>query len=243
VIDPKETSANVRILQQLGANVDMVSEPDSAGGYLSTRIERAQELQRETPGSISVNQYANERNWLAELPLLSVWRRDGLSLEAHVQNSLVHLDGGWPAVFFVRDMEGTSASRERVTHTGLLDDLPADSPVVYDDEAWMRLKYYLVTNHLGHLVHVLARYSGTDESVLWGVVRSVLASSVPDRYVRDLLESPTLPAKANLISRFAERGEPPLYVAVPNPMLPDPTRTRATQPPATQPNPMHEVKP
>ena len=32
----------------------------------------------------------------------------------------------------------------------------------------------------------------------------------------DLLERPVLPAKANLVSRFAERGEDPLYVDVPN---------------------------
>lgn len=153
------------------------------------------------------------------LPMLAVWRQDGLSLEAHVQNSLVHLENGWPVRFFVRDMEGTSASRERLAHNGTLDSLPADSPVVYDDaEAWMRMKYYLITNHLGHLIHVLARHSDTDETRLWGVVSSALRGSVPDRYVLDLLRSPSLPAKANLISRFAGRGEKPLYVTVSNPM-------------------------
>lgn len=65
VVDPKATSANVRILRQLGAHVDMVSEPDDGGGYLRTRIDRVQELQREHPGSIWINQYANERNWQA----------------------------------------------------------------------------------------------------------------------------------------------------------------------------------
>ncbi|MDQ3600956.1 MAG: IucA/IucC family siderophore biosynthesis protein [Actinomycetota bacterium] len=162
------------------------------------------------------------------LPLLAVFSVHGVSLEAHVQNSLLHLEGGWPARFFVRDMEGTSVSRQR-WEAGGRDALPADSPVLYGDaEAWLRLKYYVVTNHLGHLVHVLGRHAEVDESRLWGVVRELVQEAASDRYgadrygadryAADLLSSPVLPAKANLIGRFAGRGERPLYVDVPNPM-------------------------
>ena len=153
------------------------------------------------------------------LPLLAVFAAHGISLEAHVQNSLLHLEGGWPAWFFVRDMEGTSVSRPRWTAGGLCDVISADSPVLYEDaEAWLRLKYYAVTNHLGHLVHILARHTRVGESELWRVVRDVVRAAQPDRYANDLLESPVLPAKANLISRFAGRGERPRYVDIPNPM-------------------------
>lgn len=65
VIDPKTTSANVAILRQLGATVDIVSEPDDAGGYLHTRIRRVGELLGELPGAVWINQYANNRNWQA----------------------------------------------------------------------------------------------------------------------------------------------------------------------------------
>ena len=151
------------------------------------------------------------------LPLLAVFAAHGISLEAHVQNSLLHLEGGWPARFFVRDMEGASVSRQR--WAGPCDAIPAGSPVLYDDaEAWLRLKYYTVTNHLGHLVHVLGQHTQADESRLWRVIQEVLRAVQPDRYVSDLLESPVLPAKANLISRFADRGERPLYVDIPNPL-------------------------
>ncbi|MGH3811076.1 MAG: IucA/IucC family protein [Pseudonocardiaceae bacterium] len=159
------------------------------------------------------------------LPLLALFVADGVSLEAHVQNSLLHLEDGWPARFFVRDMEGTSVSRQRWTRTCCTDSpvLRADSPVLYDDaEAWSRWKYYVVTNHLGHLVHVIARHTHVDESLLWRVVRDTVRDAArmaePDWYTRDLLESPVLPAKANLISRLTGRGERPLYVQVPNPM-------------------------
>ena len=153
------------------------------------------------------------------LPLLAVFSAHGVSLEAHVQNSLLHLDGGWPARFFVRDMEGTSVSRQRWEAAGC-DVLSADSPVLYDDaETWLRLKYYVVTNHLGHLVHVLGRHAGVDEWRLWQVVRQLLSDRCrADRYAADLLCSPVLPAKANLIGRFAGWGKRPLYVDIPNPM-------------------------
>ncbi|MQA62551.1 MAG: 2,3-diaminopropionate biosynthesis protein SbnA [Actinophytocola sp.] len=65
VVDPKTTAANVAILRQLGATVEIVSEPDEAGGYLHTRIRRVRELLSHTPDAVWINQYANDRNWQA----------------------------------------------------------------------------------------------------------------------------------------------------------------------------------
>lgn len=65
VVDPKITHANLQILQQLGANIEMVNEPDDQGGYLKTRIRRVQELLDTIPNSLWINQYANELNWKA----------------------------------------------------------------------------------------------------------------------------------------------------------------------------------
>lgn len=65
VVDPKTTATNVAILRQMGARVEVVSEPDEAGGYLHSRVRRAQQLQGEIPGAVWINQYANERNWQA----------------------------------------------------------------------------------------------------------------------------------------------------------------------------------
>lgn len=63
VVDPKATSANVRIMRQLGASVEVVTEPDANGGYLHTRIARVRQLAAQTPNSVWINQYANARNW------------------------------------------------------------------------------------------------------------------------------------------------------------------------------------
>ncbi|MFC7342839.1 IucA/IucC family protein [Saccharopolyspora griseoalba] len=147
-------------------------------------------------------------------PLLAVFTEHGVSFEAHVQNSLLRTDDGWPRTFHVRDMEGTSASTERIPD-GVL---APDSPVRYDDaEAWLRLRYHFVTNHLGHLVAVLGRFTPAGERLLWSTVRDFLGGC-PGEYAARLRRDSALPAKANLLSRFAGRGESPLYVDIPNPI-------------------------
>jgi siderophore synthetase component len=153
-------------------------------------------------------------------PLLRLFARDGLSLEAHVQNSLLCTEGGWPVGFWVRDMEGVSASRQRLARNGTLAALPAGSPVLYDEaEAWLRLRYHAVTNQLGHVVSVLGRHTEAGEERLWAVARDALAGwRDAEPYATELHSAPALPAKANLMSRFAGRSERPVYVDVANPM-------------------------
>jgi 2,3-diaminopropionate biosynthesis protein SbnA len=65
VVDPKTTRANLAILRGLGADVEIVSERDHAGGYLHSRIRRVKELLAERPDATWVNQYASDLNWLA----------------------------------------------------------------------------------------------------------------------------------------------------------------------------------
>ena len=63
VVDPKVSQTNLRILQLLGANIEMVHEPDDQGGYLKSRIRRVNQLVQAIPQSLWINQYANELNW------------------------------------------------------------------------------------------------------------------------------------------------------------------------------------
>ncbi|HEY9576235.1 MAG TPA: IucA/IucC family protein [Pseudobacillus sp.] len=175
----------------------------------------------------------NEEEWLKQYlaitlkPMLELFAETGISLEAHVQNSLVRFVNGWPATCYVRDLEGVSISRGKAEASAWIPQLVAeDSPVLYnEEEAWFRFNYYVVVNHLGHLISCLGKVHHYDEWKLWQVVRSVLleidrtASSQSLRtYAQTLLQCKTLPAKANLISRFQECGETPLFVEIPNPI-------------------------
>lgn len=65
VVDPKTTSSNLAILRQLGVDVEVVADRDAQGGYLQTRISRVHEILATTPDTVWINQYANDRNWLA----------------------------------------------------------------------------------------------------------------------------------------------------------------------------------
>jgi siderophore synthetase component len=189
----------------------LLEVPEGGTPELITEVRRAAD---ETSWDIHVARWLRQYLHVFLIPLLEVFGNDGISFEAHVQNSLLHTDNGWPTRFWVRDMEGTSVSRQRLS-AGLV---PDDSPLLYDDdEAWLRLRYHAVTNHLGHLVHVLGHHGGVAETALWRTAREVLAEA-PGEPARALLRAPALPAKANLLSRFAERGENPLYVDIPNPL-------------------------
>lgn len=65
VVDPKITSTNLRMITYLGAQVDMVTEPDEHGSYLQSRIRRVKELASQDPAGYWINQYANPLNWQA----------------------------------------------------------------------------------------------------------------------------------------------------------------------------------
>ncbi|MDF2644882.1 MAG: hypothetical protein K0Q73_687 [Paenibacillus sp.] len=182
------------------------------------------------------SQYGNElpdlKQWFrayAEItvkPILRLYSEKGVSLEAHVQNCLLRIHRGMPFTCYVRDLEGVSVSCSHAQQWGWVPTIvQPESPLLYStDEAWSRLQYYFFVNHIGHLVSTLARYGSIEERQLWGIVADVLLTmqtnepSYLNECIEDLLSRRTLPAKANLISRFLERGETPIYVEIPNPM-------------------------
>ncbi|MFI9250543.1 2,3-diaminopropionate biosynthesis protein SbnA [Streptomyces sp. NPDC053069] len=65
VLDPNVSSVNLKILSDLGARIDMVSQRDRMGGYLETRIARVRDIVERDPKAVWVNQYANDLCWQA----------------------------------------------------------------------------------------------------------------------------------------------------------------------------------
>ena len=170
-----------------------------------------------------LNQYLS----ISLKPILELFVQTGISLEAHVQNSLVLLKNGLPYKLYVRDLEGISIDRERALDLGWLNQIiPDTSPVLYSEsEAWQRLQYYFLVNNLGHLIAVLSRNSEKDECFYWQIVRDFLIQEQARsnlvklrEFIQCLLTKKTLPAKANLSSRFLERSERPLYIQIINPI-------------------------
>lgn len=158
---------------------------------------------------------------VAILPSLRLFARTGISVEAHSQNSLLALDCGKPARLVLRDLEGVSIDRLRFE--ALTSDVKLDPAVFYAAEsARQRLVYYLISNHLQHVVATIAAMADFAESALWSVVTEYLCASQEDANTGELitwlLAEETLPAKANFTSCFAGRGETPDYVRIENPL-------------------------
>jgi siderophore synthetase component len=134
-------------------------------------------------------------------PALTAFADHGVVLEAHLQNTLVAVDAdGTPVQALYRDAEGVK----------LLTDVDRAA-------GWERLVYCLVVNHLVEVAGVLGeRHPALDP---WPAVRAELArrSDLPE--VAELLSSPTLPGKTNLLLRWTGAdGADARYLPLPNPL-------------------------
>ncbi|MFJ7272092.1 IucA/IucC family protein [Streptomyces sp. NPDC099050] len=139
-------------------------------------------------------------------PVLHLFARHGVVLEAHLQNTLVAVDArGVPAQALFRDAEGVK----------LLPDLDRDA-------AWQRLVYCLVVNHLTEVAGALAQSHPEAAGDLWPAARAEFrrsgeAHDLPE--VAALLAAPTLPAKTNLLLRWTRAdGADSRYLPLPNPL-------------------------
>ncbi len=62
VVDPKTTTENIAKMQALGAQIEMVDQPDENGGYLLSRLARVRELCQLSDRYIWTDQYSNPAN-------------------------------------------------------------------------------------------------------------------------------------------------------------------------------------
>ncbi|MCB5169490.1 IucA/IucC family siderophore biosynthesis protein [Streptomyces bambusae] len=148
-------------------------------------------------------------------PVLDAYARYGVSVECHLQNTLVAVGAdGMPVHGVFRDGEGA-----RVV------------PQVTREAAWQRLVYCLVVNNLSEIAGALAERFPASAGALWPAARAEFercarahagpAGGRPDGFpeLTALLAAPTVPGKANLLSRwFDPTGLAPRYLPYPNPL-------------------------
>lgn len=168
-------------------------------------------LAEDFPGSPLAAAEDPVRWWRAYLrhvvpPVLYLFARHGIVLEAHLQNCLVAVDAdGLPVQALFRDAEGVK--------------LPPDMP---RGAAWERLVYCLVVNHLAEVAATLAEHRPERAAELWPAVAEELrrfdaAHGLPE--IADLLTAPALPAKTNLLLRWTRAdGADARYLPLPNPL-------------------------
>ncbi|MGW4646307.1 IucA/IucC family protein [Kitasatospora sp. NPDC004289] len=162
---------------------------------------------------------------LAVPPVLSAYFEHGVVLEPHLQNVLLGVDAaGHPVQVLYRDLEGTKLLPEQ--NAALLAALPPEvaGPMTYDAQrGWDRVVYCLVVNHLSEFVSALADLHPGSEAAFWAELRAVLgeyadAHGCPPRLAA-LLAGVPLPAKANLMTRWARKADREAgYVPLPSPL-------------------------
>ncbi len=65
VTDPRCNTASQRVMRSLGAEVRVITQKDTNGGYLESRIRYVRELCAAGDEHVWLNQYANPNNWRA----------------------------------------------------------------------------------------------------------------------------------------------------------------------------------
>ncbi|WNE95712.1 IucA/IucC family protein [Streptomyces luomodiensis] len=147
-------------------------------------------------------------------PVLAAYFDHGVVLEPHLQNVVIGVDpaDGTPRQVLFRDLEGTKLVPEQ--HTAALAALPeaVARPLTYERErGWDRVVYCLLVNHVAEMVAALADRCPRLEPALWSAVRRVLCerSAAHDHppALRALVAGVPLPAKANLLTRWARQAD------------------------------------
>ncbi|MFB6222792.1 MAG: IucA/IucC family siderophore biosynthesis protein [Haloarcula sp.] len=172
---------------------------------------------------------------IAIRPVLWLYLVQGVGVEAHQQNSVLTLDeDGYPCEFRYRDNQGFYFPESQ--YPDVEDYLPgvgerADT-VCADTIADERLRYYVVLNNALDVVNAFGSAGLVAERRLLALLRAELerAREHYDRpssdFLAPLLESPTVPCKANLLTRFRGLDElendlenQSVYTDVKNPLV------------------------
>jgi siderophore synthetase component len=166
-------------------------------------------------------------------PMVYLYARTGIGLEAHQQNTLVLLDAdGWPEAGWYRDNQGYYLAESRLPEVLAATGAPGSTLALAPDSIVDdRLTYYLLFNQVFAPVAALGTAGVADEVALLRVVRDRLAALVirghdtESALATRWLDAATLPCKANLATRMAGIDEvlapvdnQSVYVTVPNPL-------------------------
>jgi siderophore synthetase component len=174
------------------------------------------------------------------VPMVELYARTGVGLEAHQQNTLVRLDpAGGVSGGAYRDNQGYYLAGSRLPEVLAVTGRDHSTLAVVDDAIVEdRLTYYLLYNQVLALVGAMGAEGLASERDLLAVVRDRLREALPllaqagqagVRLVERWLTAQTLPCKANLATRLrgidevtAPLDAQSVYLEIPNPLVVNP---------------------
>lgn len=207
---------------------------DPLPGGLS-RLERiVRKVHAAETGSITATATTWFRRYLACAvePLIVLYDRHGIALEAHQQNSLVDIGGGYPRLGFYRDNQGFYLSeRHRPLITKAVPETDKIGSLYFpDSEIRDRFAYYLIVNQVFSVISRMAHDGLADEMELLRILRAHLETlaltlqGLGRDFLRHILDEGEIGTKANLATRLVDVDElssangHSLYRKMPNPL-------------------------
>ncbi|MGG0456843.1 IucA/IucC family protein [Bacillus mycoides] len=198
---------------------------------LANIIHRLADLEGRSCEEVSLEWFRRYMN-ISLKPMVWMYLRYGVALEAHQQNSVVQLKDGYPVKFYFRDNQGFyfCNSMKSVLDNELAG-IGERTGNLYDDYIVdERFRYYLIFNHMFGLINGFGTAGLIKEEILLSELRSVLESFLPynrepSTFLSELLEENKLACKANLLTRFFDVDEltnpleQAIYVQVDNPLV------------------------
>ncbi len=219
-----------------GAGIVMLAAltADPLPGRLS-RLERVvRQVHRAESGAITATAETWFRRYLtcAVEPLIELYDRHGIALEAHQQNSLIDIGGGYPRLGFYRDNQGFYLSeRHRPSIARAVPETETIGSLYFpDSEIRDRFAYYLIVNQVFSVISRMAHDGLADEMDLLRILREQLENlalslnGLGRDFIRHILDEGDIGTKANLATRLVDVDElssangHSLYRKMPNPL-------------------------
>lgn len=166
------------------------------------------------------------RNYTRQLvtPLLALIQDYGIALEAHMQNTLVHLGPEYQIQFIVRDLGGSRIDiktlSQKLKHIEVENkSLLADSI----EEVIMKFQHAVVQNQLAELIFHFKKYEFIKEEELFNIIQEEIEVAINDTKphadtLRKVLFGPTITVKALLKMRMKKKVKKYLNISLDNPI-------------------------
>lgn len=152
----------------------------------------------------------------------------GVVFEPHLQNIIINLNKSQPNHIYIRDLEGTKLCLHHY-HAGKFTDVDMknENSIFYTSEqSFKRIVYCLIFNNFATAIHYIGDSDLTLDEMLWFKLRGIiecykskhLDNTFVQQHINQLLHSPSLPYKANLMTRFLKSADKnSRYTELPNP--------------------------
>ncbi|WP_078380467.1 IucA/IucC family protein [Sutcliffiella halmapala] len=207
---------------------------DALPGYDSMLKNIIRKLSFETGRPIkevSVTWFKHYWNCAVE-PMIRLYDKHGMALEAHQQNSLVDISLGYPTAYYFRDNQGYYLASSYYSHLeGFGVDLSQASELFYEEDMISnRFSYYLFINHIFSVIHRFGVDELIEEEELINWMIPTLRKLAEEltgagkQFVQSVLEQGQLACKGNLLTRFHDVDElmaeleQAVYTFIPNPI-------------------------